>query len=71
MNCCGTEREGMHKKPIHGGIIDSDHGNRRGNAWCIPGNGDSKIEVHFGAAQDMDLFLHALPLIQTFMRGRG
>jgi hypothetical protein len=30
----------MHKKPIYGGRIDSDHGNRGNNAWCIPEKGD-------------------------------
>jgi hypothetical protein len=60
------KRAGMHKKPIYGGRIYSDHGNRRGNARCIPGNGDSKTNVHFGAAQDMALFLHTRPLFLIF-----
>jgi hypothetical protein len=72
------ERAGMHKKPIYGGRIYSDHGNRKSTAWCIPGNGDSKIKVHCEAAQDMDLFLHARPLflmftllLQTNLHGTG
>jgi hypothetical protein len=56
------EREGMHKKPIYGGRIDFDHEDRGSNARCICRNGDSRSRVHFGAAQDMDLFLHPLPL---------
>jgi hypothetical protein len=52
----------MHKKPIYGGRIDSDHGNRRSNAWCIPGKGDIYTKVPCGAAQNMDLFLHTRPL---------
>jgi hypothetical protein len=48
----------MHKKPIYGGRIDSDHGNRRSNAWCIPEKGDIKTKVLCGAAQNMDLSAH-------------
>jgi hypothetical protein len=60
------ERAGMHKKPIYGGRIDSDHGDRRGNAWFIPGNVDSRTIVHCGAAQDMALFLHTRPLFLIY-----
>jgi hypothetical protein len=62
------ERAGMHKKPIYGGRIYSDHGNRRNNDWCIPEKGDIKTKVLCGAAQDMDLFLHTRPLFVEFMR---
>jgi hypothetical protein len=58
----------MHKKPIYGGRIDSDHGNRRNNVCAFMKKGDIQTNVLYGAAQDMDLFLHTCPLFVEFMQ---
>ena len=57
----------MHNKPIYGGKIDSDHGNRRLNVCCITEDGDLKTGVRYGAAQDMDLVMHARPFCPVYL----
>lgn len=53
----------MHKKPIYGGRINSDHGNRRGNTGAFPEMETARPGYTAEPRNDMDLFLHTRPLV--------
>lgn len=54
----------MHKKPIYGGRINCDHGNRNHYDLCLSKDGLNAFNENLGAAQNMDLFLHTHPLFR-------